>query len=356
MKKIIIVFLALFLVVPLYSQEDEVIKVGTISAKRGERVSGKLLVEEGIDAGSFIPITIIYGQKPGPVLTLSAGVHGTEYVPVIALQRILKEIDPAELSGILVLVQIANIPSFLGRAAYYSPVDQKNPNRVFPGKADGTFSERLTCTLSNEIFGKSDYYIDLHGGEFNESLLNYLYFTYGCPDTEICRKSKKLAHAMGNKYLIPYDYSSIPPDSLPSQYSDNEAMRQGVPAIVVEFGDMGVVDSEILEFAVKGIKNVMKTIGMLEGEPFVVENPTYILDEYVLLSDSDGIFYSLVDKGAHVKKDELLGYVTDYWGNRIQEFRTPISGIVVLTLIAPAVNKGEQVIKVAKVADNYNLE
>lgn len=161
---------------------------------------------------------------------------------------------------------------------------------------------------------------------------------------------------MGNKYLIPYDYSSIPPDSLPSQYSNDEAMRQGVPAIVVEFGDMGVVDPEILEFAIKGIKNVMKTIGMLEGEPFVAEHPTYILDEYVLFSDSDGIFYSLVDKGDYVEKDRLMGYVTDYWGNRIQEFRAPISGIVVVTLIAPAVNKGGHVIEIAKLADNYNLE
>ena len=106
MKKIIIILFALLFTGPLFSQKDEVFKVGTISAKRGEKVSGKLIVEEGIDKGSFIPITIVQGKKPGPVLNLNAGIHGTEYVPVIALQRIRQEINPDELSGILILIQV----------------------------------------------------------------------------------------------------------------------------------------------------------------------------------------------------------------------------------------------------------
>jgi predicted deacylase len=354
MKRIIIIFLALSSII-INAQDKDAFSIGSISANPGEKVSGKLIVDKGIDAGSFIPISIIYGEKPGPVLTLSAGVHGTEYVPVIALQKILKEIDPAELSGILILVQVTNIPSFHGRAVYYSPVDQKNLNRVFPGKADGTFSERLAYTLSNEIFSRSDYYIDMHSGEFNERLLNWLYFYYGCSDKELCRKSRKLAHAIGNTYMFPFDYSTIL-DSEPSVNTDIEAMRRGVPAITVEFGDMGVVDPEILEFAVKGIKNVMKTIGMLEGEPFVTEHPLYLLDDYIITSKSNGIYYSLVDKGDHIEKDALLGYATDYWGNRIEEFRAPFSGIVVITINAPVINKEELVFHIAKVTDTFILE
>lgn len=184
--------------------------------------------------------------------------------------------------------------------------DFKNLNRVFPGKMDGTFSERLAYKQSNEIIGKSDYYIDIHGGEFNERLLNYLYFYYGCPDKELCKQSRLLAHAMGNTQLIPFDYSSVP-DSMPSEYTDFETMRRGIPSIAVEFGDMGAVDPEILEFAVKGLKNVMRTIGMLEGELFVVKQPTYLLDDYFLECESDGIFYSLVDKGDLVEEATLLG-------------------------------------------------
>ena len=352
MKRIIIVLLALFSVT-IYAQEKKIFSIGTIQASPGEKVSGKLIVEEGIDKGSFIPITIIHGTKPGPVLTLNAGIHGTEYVPVIALQRIGQEINPDELSGILILVQVANIPSFQGRGVYNNPIDFKNLNRVYPGKADGTFSERLAFTLSNEIISKSDYYIDLHGGEFNESLLNFLYFYYGCPDAEICRKSRMMAHAMGNRYLIPYDYNSIP-DSLPSKYSEYEAMRQGVPAIVAEFGDRGEVNPSILDFAVKGIINIMRTLGMLEGETFVVNNPIYMLDEEFLDSKNDGIFYPLFEKGHYVTKGASLGFTTDYWGKRIEEFVAPYSGIIISIYLSPVVNKGDGVIHMAKVSDVFN--
>jgi predicted deacylase len=354
MKQIIIAFLVLYSAV-INAQYKEVFSIGSIQASPGEKVSGKLIVNEGVDKGSFIPVSIISGEKPGPVLTLNAGIHGTEYVPVIALQKILKEIDPAELSGTLVLVHIANVPSFLGRGVYSNPIDFKNLNRVYPGKAEGTFSERLAFKLSNEVIDKSDYYIDLHGGEFNESLLNFLYFYYGCPDEELCRKSRILAHAIGNTYMFPFDYTTVP-ESEPSEFSEYEAMRRGVPAIGVEFGDRGLVDPEILEFAVTGIKNIMKTIGMLEGESFVVENPSYLLDEQTLRSKSDGIFYSFVEKGDHVEENALLGYITDYWGNRIEEIRAPFSGIVVITLIAPAVNKGDHVIQIAKVAETFDLK
>jgi predicted deacylase len=353
---LIVAFILLFTSLQkVHAQEIEQLAIGDLIAVPGQKVTGKLIVEKGSDTGSFIPVSIICGEKPGPVLTLTAGVHGTEYVPVITLQKILKDIDPTVLSGVLVLVHVANVPSYLGRGVYSNPIDFKNLNRVFPGKMNGTFSERLAYTLSNKIIGKSDYYIDIHAGEFNERLLNYLYFYYGCPDKELCRQSRLLAHAMGNTHLIPFDYSSIP-DSEPSANTDIEGMRRGIPSITVEYGDMGIVDPEILEFAVKGIINVMRTIGMLEGEPFVVKQPSYLLDVTSLEGESDGIFYSLVDKGDLVEEATLLGYITDFWGNRIQEFHAPYSGIVVKTNSSPAINKGESIIQLAKVADTFNLE
>ena len=145
----IVAFLLLFSSLEnIQAQETEQFAFGDLIAVPGQKVTGKLIVEKGSDAGSYIPISIICGEKPGPVLTLNAGIHGTEYVPVIALQKLLKEIDPAELSGVLVLVHVANLPSYLGRGVYSNPIDFKNLNRVFPGKMDGTFSERLAYKLS----------------------------------------------------------------------------------------------------------------------------------------------------------------------------------------------------------------
>ena len=73
------------------------------------------------------------GAKPGPVLALIAGNHGYEYPPILALQRLRTEIDSARLAGTVVMVHVANMPSFLGRTVYFSPVDGKNLNRCYPG-------------------------------------------------------------------------------------------------------------------------------------------------------------------------------------------------------------------------------
>lgn len=353
--KLILLIVCVLYINKLQAQQTEKFIIKNISAPSGQTVSGKLIIEEGIDEGTFIPVTIINGQRPGPVLALTAGIHGTEYVPIIALQELIGEIDPKDLSGTVILVQVANIPSYLNRSVYTSPVDKKNLNRVFPGKEDGTISERIAFTLTNEILSKSDYYIDLHGGEFNESLLNFLSFIYGCPDNDLCEKSSMMAHAMGNNYLWPYKYNTIP-DSLPSNMAFYEAYRKGVASILVEFGDQGKVDYKEVEAARKGIVNVMRTIGMLEGDTFKNEYPNYFSEITSIKSNYDGIFYPLIDKGHSISKGTLLGYMSDYWGNIIEEYKSPYSGIVVRTTSSPAIKKGESVIRLAKVTDTFESE
>ena len=337
----------------ILAQNNDSFTVGNLKAEPGKKVSGKLIVKDGIDKGTFIPISIINGVKPGPVLTLSAGVHGTEYVPVISLQKLVKEISPDELSGTLILIHIANMPSFKNRAIYLSQVDYKNLNRIFPGKKDGTVTERIAHTLTNEIMSKSDYFIDLHGGESNERVVDFLYYCSGSSESELCSKSKQMALAMGNKYLIPYEYFSVL-DSVKSEYSDQAAFRAGAAAITLEWGDMGVVKPEELDFALKGIKNVMISIDMLEGTPTINPNPVYLVNEQKVKSNYDGILYTLIDKGLYITKGTLLGYTTDYWGNILEEYRSPVNGILVAIKVAPAINKGEDVFSVAEPVESYD--
>jgi predicted deacylase len=89
--------------------------VGTITAAPGTRASGFLEVPKGTDAGTRIPVTVIHGAKPGPVLALVAGTHGYEYSPIVAMQRFPAKVDPHELAGTIIVVHVANLPSFLGR-------------------------------------------------------------------------------------------------------------------------------------------------------------------------------------------------------------------------------------------------
>src|SRR5438309_3975685 len=98
-----------------------------------------------------IPITTFHGTKPGPVLALVAGNHGYEYPPILALQMLRGRVNPKKLAGAVIMVHVANMPSFLGRTVYFSPVDQKNLNRVYPGKKDGTVSDRIAFAITNEV-------------------------------------------------------------------------------------------------------------------------------------------------------------------------------------------------------------
>jgi len=129
-----------------------------VTALRAQVASRHLKVAPGAD----IPITIIQGRRPGPTLALVAGIHGYEYTPILALQRVRANLSPEALSGTVILVHVANLPSFLKRTIYYGP--------------DGALSERIAHVLTAEVIEKADYLIDLHCGDGNESLRPYSYW------------------------------------------------------------------------------------------------------------------------------------------------------------------------------------
>src|SRR5437660_1688255 len=108
------------------------ITVGSAVGRQGAKVSGFIAVPDASDPGTQIPVTVITGASDGPVLALIAGTHGSEPSPILGLQRVRAELDPAQLKGTVIIVQIANVPSFVHRTIYRGPWDQKNLNRVFP--------------------------------------------------------------------------------------------------------------------------------------------------------------------------------------------------------------------------------
>ena len=125
-------------------QLREPFRLMQLEVPAGERISGKLSVNGGADGvDTFIPVTVFHGRDSGPVLSLIAGIHGSEYSPIISMQRLPELLDPQAMAGTLIIVHIANLPAFQGRSIYFGPDDLKNLNRSFPGKADGTVTERI---------------------------------------------------------------------------------------------------------------------------------------------------------------------------------------------------------------------
>src|SRR6266849_6626814 len=118
--------------------------VGTASPAPGQKATGYLVVPAGVDAGTSIPVVVVNGSKPGKVLALVSGAHGTEYVSIIAIEKLMAALDPAQVTGTVILVPLISIQSFEQKVPHVNPIDNKSMNRFYPGKADGTQTERAS--------------------------------------------------------------------------------------------------------------------------------------------------------------------------------------------------------------------
>lgn len=336
---------ALALLLSVGSVYAEPIRVGALQAQPGEVVSGYLPIAALSDAGTELPVSIIHGAKPGPTLALIAGTHGYEYAGIVALQRIVQTVKPAEISGTLLLVHIANPPSFYGRTIYYSPADGKNLNRVYPGKADGTLSERIAYAITREVIEQADFLIDLHAGDGNEALRPYVYL----PETgqaELDAASRGLAIAFGLDHIVLDKGRAQPPEA--SLYTDQTAISRGIPAITTETGQLGLSDDYWVSLAEDGILNVMRHLGMLTGAVESNEHVVWLEDYEVVRAPASGIFKPAVRDGYAIAAQGLLGELVDPFGAPIAEIRAPFAGVVNYVLGTPPVSEGEPVAMVSK--------
>jgi hypothetical protein len=319
--------------------------VGTAMARTGQRVTGFLQVPAGIDAASNIPVIVINGAKPGPTLALVAGSHGTEYASILALQKLAQSVDPANLSGALIVVPLVNPASFAQKVPHLNPVDGKNMNRFFPGKADGTQTERASWAIAQQVVEKCDYLIDLHGGDLDENLQKYSYWANTGKDA-FDATSRALVLAFGLDHVIIQDYRPSGPNPLgkegPTSLS-RYAERLGKPAVVAEAGHAGTTNPEDVDALVRGSLSVMRHLKMLPGAPVPVEHPLWIARITVLTSEQDGVFYPLAVPEAYVKQGMRIGYVTDYFGNKVWDAIAPVSGVIVYIGAVPSMVKGNTV-------------
>lgn len=331
---------------PLLAAEP--IRLGGLEADSGEAVSGYIRIEALNDAGAEIPVSIIRGSKPGPTLALIAGTHGYEYPGIVALQRIRQGVNPTDLSGTLLLVHIANPPSFYGRTIYYSPADGKNLNRVYPGKADGSLSERIAFAITRQVIEQADFLIDLHAGDGNEALRPYVYL----PQTgqaELDAKSRGMAIAFGIDHIVLDVGRAQPPEA--SLYTDQTAISRGIPAITSETGQLGLSDDYWVSLAEDGILNVMRHLQMLPGKVVPNEHVVWLKDYEVIRAPATGLFQPAVRDGYAIAENGLLGELLDPFGQRIAEIRAPFAGVVNYVLGTPPVSEGEPVVMVSKLSN-----
>jgi predicted deacylase len=292
------------------------------------------------DAGTVVPLTTVRGKWPGPVLALIAGNHGYEYPPILALQRLRSQIDPAELSGQIIMVHAANMPSFLGRTVYFSPVDGKNLNRVYPGSTSGTVSERIAYAITTEVIEKADYVLALHCGDGNEWLRPYVYQNItGKP--ELDKAMARLVMAFGIDHIV-VDRNR-PTDPARSLYCSTTAITRGKPAVTIESGSLGMSDEESVEQIVSGVHGVLRELRMKAGGPDPLSAAVYLDPTEVVTSPATGILYSHVECNQAVQKGALLAHITDFFGKTLAEVRSPLDGLVLYVVATPPITAGQPV-------------
>ena len=311
----------------------DTIRIGQLESKPGEKKTGFLKVGETPSGSLQMPVVIINGRKDGPTMCLTAGTHPCEYQGIAAVIRVCKETKPDDLSGAVIGVPVLSMAGFASRTPYVNPIDNINVSRAFPGRPDGTLSERIMHVLVNDIVKQSDFRIDCHGGDYDERLSPNTYFSK-IGDKKHDETAEILARIYGFRYVIERPAASI------------FTTTTVAPSIVAECGGIKtLLESDIAQH-VEGIRNAMKFFKMTEGRPRIRVKQLFVKDFCYVKAEKGGLFYSMVDIDDEVKKEQKIGEIWDLWGNVVETLHSPEDGVVRKMSTNHATNSGETLIQI----------
>jgi predicted deacylase len=317
------------------------------SVAPGQRADIDVAVPAGAtDPATSVPITVFHGVSAGPVLALTAGVHGYEYPPILAAQQLLTRIDPARLSGTVILVRLAHVAAFEQRVPYVNPFDRKNLNRMFPGKADGTQAERIAWALTTEVIRRSDLHVELHSGDGAEWLEAFVGIYGGRLAERQYPRSREMGLAFGIRNVVKYSMETqAQVDS--GRSLNRQAVADGLPTILVEVGENGRRDVAYVDTIVRGVDNLLRVLKMLPGLPDPPRADTRWFDSSTEATATvTGIFTPVATQARMAKKGDLIGTVTDYAGREVERIDMPVDGYVMYGLAGPSVRAGEAVVTI----------
>lgn len=312
-----------------------------LNAKQGEINTGSLTVAYQNDGSPVaIPVTVIRGNTEGPVLLVAGGIHGIEIVTVEIVRKLREAIEPDKLKGTVIMAPVVN-PYAFWASTRYTPVDAMDMNRVFPGTKGTTLTYYLARAISEKLISPAEYVIDCHS--CNPPSLHFTII--GEEGTaEIKETSLKMARAFG----YPIVHAATNYSGTISGY----CMEQGKPCFTPEFVFSRRLDKVSIETGVTGIKNVMKHLGMLDGEIEEVVVPGAFSEElkyHSLHATKGGLVYFEKEVGQRVKSGERIATIRDLWGNETEAILSRVDGIVIAYPLAAnqAAGTGDKIAYIA---------
>lgn len=250
-------------------------QVGYLRAPLSRNTSGWGTIE--------IPIVVLNNGK-GPTVLFTGGIHGDEYEGPIAISKLARTLDPKKIQGRIILLPAFNIPAVLNDTRL-SPIDNKDINRCFPGNARGTFSEMIAHFLDGTILPLVDVSVDLHtaGHSMESALSTNMHYV---DDKKIMDKTLAIAAAFG----APYNVTFWGVDEGATLTSAVE--RRGIISVGTELGGWGRVNVEGVRIAERGLTNVLKQCGLMEGKPDTRQRDGTAATRQMMVKDPRGYVFA----------------------------------------------------------------
>ena len=324
-----------------------------LRVEKGQKKFGYINVVDMLATKIDMPVGVINGASSGLTFTVTGGLYPTEYCGVEAAARLYQCMDPKDLVGKLIIVPVVNLPCLRFRTPWFnltrsiSPMDGLDINRAFPGDPKGTVTSVVAYRLFHDIILKSDYHVDLRGGDLNEShLVHTIFLRIG---EEIDKKCEEMAKVFGLEYVRP----ETPETGHSKSTLIYEAVTRGIPSIISESG-LGYREQPLDEFInlhVQGTMNLLKHFGMIEGGIVKPKNQRSLdMGMQKVIAPVSGIFQAIADQGDVCKAGELLGLITDIDGSELAKINSPVDGVIHCMFPRRLVYPGDRVYNILRMA------
>ncbi len=321
---------------------QSVISICGIPVASGETKEIYLEVSESFLSGNIqVPVTVIRGKKPGPVVLVTAAIHGDEINGTDIVRRLIFDVNHAELSGTLVALPVVNIPGFLMQTRYLPY--HRDLNRFFPGRRKGNNAERFAYLLFNEIVKKCDFGIDLHTAAMGRVNLPHVRGDMSQPLV------RRLARAFGASIVLdqPGVVGSL----------RREATNIGIPTILFEAGETARFSQKVSLAGLRGVLNVLEAIEMLPRKKKSRRPPFQVIvkaSDWVR-AEKGGILDLAVKPGELIYKGDLIATLLNPFGKTVTQMRAPHTGIVIGVTTAPLAIPGTGIAHIAHLKKALSL-
>lgn len=322
---------------PSNSEVDIILELDLERAPAGEITRQMIhLVSDGIGMPVLVPVLIARGSAPGPVLGLTAAVHGNELNGIPVVQRLFKELDPLQLRGTVVGVPVVNVPSLHRKKRRF--IDGTDLNDVMPGEEDGNVSQVYAYRIVHRIIKAFDYLVDLHTASFGRINSYYIRADLQNPVT---RKMALLQNAQIAVHKPNTDGTLR-----------GAASEMGIHAITLEVGDPNTFQKGMIRSGLTGIFNLLVHLDMLDGNTEAPQHPPVLCrDSYWLYTDSGGILSVHPDLTTAVRVGQPVATLRNIFGDLVKEYSAPEAGVIVGKSVSPINQTGGRILHLGIAGD-----